>query len=309
MSEKPIGLLVMAYGTPRSLEEVEPYYTHIRRGRAPTPELLAELIGRYKAIGGVSPLNEITDAQATGIEAAIYSAEGPKFRLYQGMKHASPFISEAIHQMVDDGIEEAITLVLAPHYSTMSVASYQKSANDAAKEFGGPVLHHIDSWHLEPGFIDLLAKRVHEAVHRLPNPDKARVIFTAHSLPERILEVNDPYPTQLHETGDAVAKKLGLNNYSFGWQSAGRTAEKWIGPDILDVLREVQREGEDEIVICPAGFVSDHLEVLYDVDIECQALAKELGIHLVRTRSLNAEPQFLEMLAGVVLRTAKSEVL
>lgn len=305
MLTEPIGVLVMAYGTPRSLTEVEPYYTHIRHGRKPTPALLDNLIERYQAIGGVSPLNDITSAQAKGIEHRLNRLGAGKFKVYLGMKHASPFIADAVVQMARDGIRHAVSIVLAPHYSTMSVKTYQKEAEDKAAEFGMPNFVHVDSWHLEPLFIDLLADRVKTALKDFASVAKVRVLFSAHSLPERILSIGDPYPQQFRETGDTVAKQIGLTNYSFAWQSAGRTEEKWLGPDILKVLRELHDGGEDNVVVCPTGFVSDHLEVLYDVDIECQTTAKELGMHLTRTESLNADPRFLDMLSSVLLRRAE----
>ncbi len=300
MRQAPLGVLVMAYGTPKNLSEVEPYYTHIRHGRKPTPELLQELISRYEAIGGVSPLNEITEAQGRGIEEQLNRDGGRSCKVYLGMKHVSPFIGDAVKRMAEDGIAEAVTLVLAPHYSTMSVASYQKAADEAATELGAPTLYHVDSWHLHPRYLDVLGRRVQEALNRYENPAEVTVIFSAHSLPERILAVGDPYPQQLRETGQAVAEKLGLTRVTYAWQSAGRTQDKWLGPDILDVLRELAADGVRDVVVCPAGFVSDHLEVLYDIDIECQALARELGIRLTRTRSLNADPEFLRALAEVI---------
>lgn len=304
--QSPIGVLVMAYGTPRNLDEVEPYYTHIRHGRVPSPELLQNLIDRYQAIGGVSPLNEITKAQAEGIAARLNASETGTYKVYLGMKHAAPFIEDAVAQMAADGIERAVSLVLAPHYSTMSIKTYQDTANEAAAKFGQPAFLHVDSWHLEPGFIELLADGVQKALSQFPEHANVRVLFSAHSLPERILTIGDPYPTQLKETGDTVAKKLGLTNYSFAWQSAGRTNEKWLGPDILDVLASLHEEGQDDVVVCPAGFVSDHLEVLYDVDIECQNVAREFGMHLVRTPSHNANPRFLDLLARVIRERAES---
>lgn len=300
MSQKPLGILVMAYGTPKNLDQVEVYYTHIRRGNPPTPELLAELKSRYEAIGGVSPLNEITEAQASGLESILNEDGGRACKVYLGMKHTSPFIADAVEDMVKDGIEEAVTLVLAPHYSTMSVAVYQKNAQEAADKLGSPTLYHVNDWHLQPRFIDVLAKRVETSIALHPRPEEVTVIFSAHSLPQRILDVNDPYPTQLHETGDAVAAKLALPQHTFAWQSAGRTSDPWLGPDILDVIRQLREDGVHDVVVCSAGFVSDHLEVLYDVDIECQALAKELGLTLTRTTSMNADSEFLTALAEVV---------
>ncbi|MCL6445523.1 MAG: ferrochelatase [Alicyclobacillus sp.] len=305
MTTSPLGLLIMAYGTPSSLDQVEAYYTHIRRGRPPTPELLADLIRRYQAIGGVSPLTQITRAQAEGIEAAV-NALGVPCKAYLGMKHASPFIADAVAEMVEDGIKHAITLVLAPHYSTMSVGAYQQTAEEAAAAQGGPTLHHIDNWHLDPGFIKVLARHVEQALLRFPDGATPTVVFSAHSLPARILAQGDPYERQLHETGEAVTAKLGLQRVTYAWQSAGRTNEPWLGPDILEVIRTLAAEGVRDIVSCPAGFVSDHLEVLYDLDIDCAALARELGVRFVRTQSLNTDQEFLKALANVVYQKANS---
>lgn len=298
--DKVLGVLVMAYGTPRNLDEVLPYYTHIRRGRAPSPEQLDDLTNRYKAIGGVSPLTEITDAQCKGIEDALNADGGRKVKVYQGLKHTYPYIEEAVATMHSDGIEEAVCLVLAPHYSTMSVASYLHSAQAKAAELGGPKLYSVNEWHLHPQFLNLLADRIEEALAKLQKPNDAMVVFSAHSLPERILSIGDPYPTQLHESGDAVAKMLELPRHTFAWQSAGQTGEPWLGPDILEKLKSMQEEGFTQIVSCSQGFVADHLEVLYDIDIEAQEVAKSLGQTLVRTRQMNADPAFVKMLANVV---------
>lgn len=305
MSKKPVGVLVMAYGTPHSLNDVEAYYTHIRHGRPPTPELLNELVSRYQAIGGVSPLNEITEAQAQGLEDLLnqgqtQSEDRNLYRVYLGMKHTTPFIEEAVRQMAEDGVEEAVSLVLAPHFSTMSVGGYQKTAREAATGFGTPVLYPIEQWHLEPGFLDLLANRVKESLAAFADPAQVMVVFTAHSLPEKILLQGDPYAQQLRETGNAVATRLGLPNYMFGWQSAGRTQDAWLGPDILDVLKDLRAENWNHVLVCPAGFVSDHLEVLYDLDIEAARLAKQLGMTFARTRSLNSDGAFLKTLAELV---------
>ncbi|WAH38454.1 ferrochelatase [Alicyclobacillus dauci] len=297
---KPLGLLVMAYGTPRNLDEVLPYYTHIRRGRAPSEEQLADLVGRYQAIGGVSPLAAITEAQARGIADILNRDGGRPVSLFLGMKHTSPFIEDAVKEMVAEGIEEAVGIVLAPHYSAMSIGGYQKAAREAAKELGGPKFRFVDSWHMEPAFLDVLTHRVEHALAECENPPEAMVVFSAHSLPERILTMNDPYVDQLHQSGEAVADRLNLQHYMFGWQSAGQTGEPWLGPDILDILRELKGDGFREVVSCSQGFVADHLEVLYDIDIEAQDLAKELGLHLVRTRQMNDDSRFLQALADAV---------
>ncbi|GMA51955.1 hypothetical protein GCM10025857_33120 [Alicyclobacillus contaminans] len=219
------------------------------------------------------------------------------------MKHTAPFIGDIVRKMTDDGIREAVTLVLAPHYSSMSVATYQRAADEAA---AGTNLRlwHVDSWHLHPRFLNVLTERVRTAVDAHGNADSVTVLFTAHSLPERILKFGDPYPQQLRETGLAVAEKLNLPHIDFAWQSAGRTNERWLGPDILEKLRALRAAGHRNVVVCAAGFVSDHLEVLYDIDIEAQAVARELGLRLTRTPSLNDDPEFLRALAEVVRQRA-----
>ncbi|MBF8378836.1 ferrochelatase [Alicyclobacillus mali] len=294
-----LGVLMMAYGTPRNLDEVEPYYTDIRRGRKPSPAELADLIRRYEAIGGVSPLHDITERQARAVEQALNARGDATFRVYLGMKHTEPRIAEAVAGMRRDGIDRAIAVVLAPHYSAMSVETYHKQAREAALD-GGPMLHCVNEWHLEPRFLDALAARVEEALRQCHRPEEAMVIFTAHSLPARILEMGDPYVDQLRESGEAVAQRLGLVHYTFGWQSAGRTQEPWLGPDLLATLESLRAEGYREVVVCAQGFVADHLEVLYDIDIEAKHRAEELGIRLVRTRQMNDDPDFVRAVADVI---------
>lgn len=304
-----MGLLVMAYGTPHSLDEVLPYYTDIRHGRPPSDEQLADLIRRYEAIGGVSPLTDITRRQAEGLAQLLNADGGRPVRLYQGMKHTSPFIPDAVARMYEDGITEAIAIVLAPHYSTMSIETYHQQVRETAARLGGPSFRYVRQWHMEPRFLDALADRVQEALARCREPQHAMVVFSAHSLPARILEMNDPYVEQLHESGDTIAKRLDLHHYMYAWQSAGRTREPWLGPDILDVLRDLKEEGYSEVVSCSQGFVADHLEVLYDIDIEAQARARELGLHLVRTRQMNDDPAFLAALRDAVRRAEREAEL
>lgn len=279
------GVLVMAYGTPATPDDVERYYTHVRRGRPPAPAQLAELQARYLAIGGTSPLLARTRAQTDGLQAAL----GAGYRVELGMKHAPPFIEDGTAVLARAGAERVVGLVLAPHYSRLSVGEY------ATRAVGADV---IESWHLEPGYVALLAGFVREALAGAPSGTE--VVFTAHSLPTRILDEGDPYPAQLEETAAAVAQAAGLDRWSVGWQSAGRTPEPWIGPDILDVLRERAAAGAAGVVVCPAGFVSDHLEVLYDLDVEARELARDLGLFFDRTRMPNDDPQFVETLARVV---------
>lgn len=310
MAKKTIGLLVMAYGTPRSLDEVEPYYTHIRRGRKPSPEALADLIERYEAIGGISPLAKITEEQAKTIEAKLNSNfTDIEFKAYLGLKHIDPFIEDAIKQMKEDGIEEAISLVLAPHYSTFSVKSYNGRAIEESEKIGGPTIYTIDSWYDHPKFIQYWVDEVKETFTQISKSDEAVVIFSAHSLPEKIIQMGDPYPKQLQETADLIAEGSGIKNYTIGWQSAGNTPEPWIGPDVQDLTRDLYKDkGYTSFVYCPVGFVADHLEVLFDNDIECKIVTDELGVDYYRPKMPNARENFIDCLASVITEKFEEKV-
>lgn len=306
------AVLAMAYGTPAGPAELEAYYTHIRRGRPPTPELLAGLRRRYEAIGGRSPLLELTRAQVAGIERALGEAGRPDVPVALGMKHAAPFIEDAVADLAAGGVRRIVGLVLAPHYSRLSVGEYAERARAAAAAAAGrPAVSVVPSWHLAPGYLDFLSTALEDALRTLPAQAHAgaHVLFTAHSLPTRILEEDDPYPTQLRETAAAVAVCTGLERWSVAWQSAGRTPEPWIGPDVLQALGEQAAAGASAVVVCPAGFVADHLEVLYDLDIEAAARARELGIAFARTASPNADPRLCGALAQVVLDQLAQDAL
>lgn len=296
-----IGVLVMSYGTARGPDDVEAYYTHIRGGRSPSPELLEELKERYRAIGGRSPLLEITERQVRGLEAQLNARGDAGFRAYNAMKHQSPYIEDAVRAMAADRLSRGVGIVLAPHYSRMSVGQYVERAEKAAAEHGVETTF-VQSYHDHPDFVAFVADRVEEAMSELPDElrGNAPVVFSAHSLPARILAEGDPYPQQLHDTANAVAERLGLRAYLAAWQSAGRTGEEWLGPDLSVVIRRLAEAGHRAVVSCPVGFVADHLEVLYDVDIEAQEAAREAGVTLVRTRSPNDDPAFLRVLATVV---------
>ena len=303
MAER-LAVLVMAYGTPRGPDDVETYYTDIRHGRPPPPELLEELQGRYRAIGGRSPLLDITLEQARGIQERLGITS------YVGQKHAAPFIADAVAEMNKDDVERAVGLVLAPHYSAMSIGDYRRRATKAAEDAGWTGrLDMVESWHLEPGYIDFLTNEVRRSVATLPETTRsdAVVLFTAHSLPERILQAGDPYPAQLEETATAVARRAGILRWQVGWQSAGRTDVPWLGPDVLEILPRLAGAGVRGVVVCPCGFVADHLEVLYDIDIEARQAARHLGMDLVRTRSPNTDPAFIDTLASVVRRALAKE--
>ena len=300
-----VGVVVMAYGTPRDSTQVEAYYTDIRRGRPPTVEQLKDLVDRYDAIGGISPLGERTETQRAALAAALEAKAPGRFAVVLGQKHASPFIEDAIAGLAKEGITKAVGLVLAPHYSALSVGQYLERATTAGGEHGVDVAG-IESWHLEPAYIEFLARTVRAHLDALP--PNTKVLFTAHSLPQRILESGDPYPDQVRATAAAVAARLGLrewSQWSVAWQSAGRTPEPWIGPDILAVLRDLAgSEGADGILVCACGFVADHLEVLYDLDIEAARLAAQLGLTFARAACVNDDPDVIEALATRVLERA-----
>lgn len=297
------AVLAMAYGTPADLDDVERYYTDILGGRPPPPELLGELCSRYRAIGGRSPLLEITQAQVKGIEERL---GGP--RVYLGQKHSAPFIEDAVSDILRDGAGHIVGLVMAPHYSVMGVGDYERRARLAAENAGwNRSVSIVESWHLEPGYISFLTEALRDAVSSLPDDvqQDALVVFSAHSLPERILQQNDPYPKQLRETAEAVASQLSLARWRTGWQSAGRSDDAWLGPDILEIIQAEARAGTPALVACPCGFVADHLEVLYDLDIEAAAAAADAGMSFARTRSPNDEPAFLDAVAAVVRRALR----
>jgi ferrochelatase len=305
MTKKRMGLLVMAYGTPRSTEEIEPYYTHIRRGRKPTPELLRDLTERYEKIGGISPLARITEEQAAALEARLNKIQNEyEFTSYLGLKHITPFIEEGVHRMHDDGIKEAVSIVLAPHYSTFSAKSYNRRAQEESEKISGPTIYSIDSWYQEPAFIHYWAERLKETITLIPEDeqDKTIVVFSAHSLPEKIVQMNDPYPEQIEDNARMIAEQAGVSHYTTAWQSAGRTPEPWLGPDVLDKIRELHNNEYTSMIFCPIGFVADHLEVLYDNDYECKNLAEELGVRYLRPPMPNTHDTFIEALASAVLK-------
>ena len=303
MTQK-IGVLVMAYGTPGSRDEVEPYYTRIRHGRPPTEEQLADLVRRYDAIGGISPLAERTASQVAGLARELELLAPGRFEVRFGAKYTSPDIEATAKSFVDDGFETVIGLALTPHFASMSTGEYLGRAEAALGE--GVTLLRIEQWYDADGFATLIADRVTAALSKLDDDARgdALVLFTAHSLPQRILESGDPYPSQLDDTARRVAEVAGLTPTQVAWQSAGRTPEPWIGPDILEVVAGLPDRGVRSVVVCPVGFVSDHLEVLYDVDVDAARVANESGVSLVRTESLNDDPAFLRVLAGAVIKAA-----
>ena len=291
------GVLLMAYGTPRDRDDVEAYYTDIRRGRPPTPEQLAELVARYDAIGGSFPLRAATEAQRDALAAALDEIAPDDFAVAIGTRHSSPSIEDALRELVSADATRVVGLVLAPHFSRMSIGAYADRAAKAAAESGVGV-DVVESWHQLPAYVDFLARATRDALALVPRGSE--VVFTAHSLPARIVDDGDPYPTQLRETAVAVAERLALDTWSVGWQSAGRTPEPWLGPDIGEIIRDRAARGCPGLVVCPCGFVADHLEVAYDLDIEAAGLAQSMELRFSRTATLGTDPAVMAALAELV---------
>jgi len=298
MAGERIAVLLMAYGGPGSLDEVEPYLADVRGGRPSAPAFVAEIKQRYAQIGGRSPIRELTEAQAAGVQRVL----GERFTVYVGMRHWHPYIRDVVGRIVADGHRRVVGIVLAPHYSALSVGAYEKQLLDAAVGRLEPAV--VRSWGDHPKFLDAVAGRVTQALQRFPAPDAVQVLFTAHSLPARILQTGDPYPAELEASAIAVARRVGLTSWRFAYQSAGATPEPWLGPEAGAVMRELAGQGHRAFLIVPIGFVCDHVEVLYDVDIVYQSLAHELGVHLERTRSLNDDPLLVGALAEIAHNAA-----
>jgi ferrochelatase len=298
----PIGVLVMAYGGPSSLDEIPGYLSDIRHGRPTTRAVLDEITNNYRQIGGKSPLLAMTRAQIDALAAHFDPAQ---VRFYLGMRHWAPWIEETIRDMLDDGVRQAVSLVLAPHYSGMSIARYQEKIRAGLEMYRGAIeFAHVESYHDAPKYIQALANRVLDGLSRWPEAQRrdVHVVLSAHSLPVRILEQGDPYDRQLRETAALVASRAGLRDDQWSWsyQSAGRSPEPWLGPQIEEHVAELARRGVRSIVSVPVGFVSDHVEILYDIDIKAQAVAREHGVRLERPPALNTDPLFIEQLAEVV---------
>ena len=307
MSKEKIGLLVMAYGTPYKEEDIEPYYTHIRHGRKPSEEALQDLKDRYEAIGGISPLARITDEQGEAIKDKLNEMQDDyEFELFIGLKHIHPFIEDAVTSMGEKGIKKAVSLVLAPHYSTFSVKSYNDRAQEKADQYGIELLS-VEDWYDAPGFIKFWADNIKDTYAKMSEAEreKAVLIVSAHSLPEKILKNGDPYPEQLAETARLITEEAGIEAYALGWQSEGNTPDPWLGPDVQDLTRELHDEkGYETFVYTPVGFVADHLEVLFDNDYECKVVCDEIGANYYRPKMPNTDPLFIETLAKVVLNQA-----
>jgi protoporphyrin/coproporphyrin ferrochelatase len=286
------AVVLMAYGSPATAEDIPAYLADIREGRPVSQEAIDELTERYRRIGGRSPLDEVTEQQRARLEHEL------GLPVFVGMKHWQPRIADAVEAALAGGAETLVGLVLAPHYSRLSIAGYRERLASALQ--GRAVLVFVESWHDHEPFLEVLASRVRAF--------DGHVVFTAHSLPERILGEGDPYRDQLLETSRLVAERAGLADWSFAFQSASATGEPWLGPDILEELDRLAANGVRRVLICPIGFVSDHLEILWDLDVEARERAAELGLELERIESLNDDPAFMRALAELVRRRLPREV-
>jgi ferrochelatase len=282
------AVVLMAYGSPDRIEDVPAYYSDIRGGRPVSPERLADLTERYRALGieASNPLNEITERTRAALQAQL------GVPVFTGMKHWRPRIADAAEAALAAGADTVVGLVLAPHYSRLSIAGYRDQLEQALA--GRAELEFVDSWHLEPGFVDLLAERIRGT--------GAHVVFTAHSLPARILAEGDPYERQLRDSAAAIAQRAAQRDWSFSYQSASPTGEPWLGPDILDHLDDLHARRVHDVLLCPVGFVADHLEIRWDLDTEAQRKAAELGMRLSRIEMPNDDPAFVAALAAIVQR-------
>jgi ferrochelatase len=307
--DKNPAVLLMAYGSPNSLDEVGEYLRQVRGGRLPMPEEVERLRDRYRQVGGQTPLLKITLAQAKALEEKLQSNR-PGSRVYVGMKHWYPFIEDVVEKIENDGAPSIIGLALAPHYSKLSIGGYADAVRRGLSRTGRPVpFIMIESWHDQQSLIAALSRRVRDGLEKFGEPSKAVVLFTAHSLPKKSVPDDDPYLSQLLETSQLVANKSGIESWDFAFQSAGQPIDSWMGPSINEKISELSRKEFRELLVCPVGFVSDHLEILYDLDMEAKDYASSLGTRLERTASLNDDPEFIDAIASQLRPLLKREIV
>lgn len=303
---KKVAVFLMAHGAPESLDDVAPYLQHIMKGRPPSQDILDQVIERYRLVGGKSPLLEITVQQAATLEVHLNQAEG-RFKVYVGMRHWHPFIHETVQQMLRDEPEQVIAISLAPQYSRLSVDVYHETLKQALSEAGSHVpVQFVESWNDQPHLIEGFVARIQDGLAQYPvsKRDSVQIVFTAHSLPAHVLEDGDPYPEEVAMTVDLIVKQLKLGpegeRWRFAYQSRGFRPGKWLEPEIDEVIDLLANQGTDNLLVVPIGFVSDHVEILYDIDILYKGLSAASGMKLRRTASLNTLPHFINALAEVV---------
>lgn len=310
MAADRVAVLLMAYGSPNTLDDVEAYFTDIRGGRVPSPEAVAELREKYRRVGVPTPLLAASTRLATRVEERLnQGTAAERFTVHLGMKHWTPRIASVAEEIALTGPARVVAIVLAPHYSKISTGGYRDRVQHAIDGSArGIDLDFVDSWHLLDGYLDALAENVTSVRQEFSSSEDLTVVFTAHSLPARILNEGDPYQDQLLETSEAVAKRAGVDRWRFSFQSQSPTGEPWLGPDLLDTLYRLHERGAQEVLVAPVGFITDHLEILYDIDIEAQEKARELGIELRRTPMLNDDARLADALAGLVQSRVQARV-
>ncbi len=302
-SSTNIGIFLLAYGGPLSLDDVEPYLLDVRGGRPTPPELVEEVRHRYALIGGRSPLLENTRAQARALENFLREHWGVDVPVFVGMRHWPPYIRDVVPEIVARGVRHLIAIPMAPHYSRLSIGAYRKALDEALAQVDDPPeVYFVERWGSHPRFVQAVAEKVREGLARFPAGarDQVAVIFTAHSLPQRIVEMGDPYPEELAESARLVAEAVGLATWHLAYQSAGASSVSWLGPDVGDLVEDLARAGTRHVLVVPIGFVCDHVEILYDIDIELRQRAEALGVRVERTESLNDSPGLVATLAALV---------
>lgn len=306
-ADQHIAVLLMAYGSPNRLDEVEAYFTDIRGGRTPSRDAVEELTERYREVGVPTPLLAVSSELAQKLEQLLNadSPDGSIYTVHLGMKHWTPRIASAVEEATTAGADRLLAIVLAPHYSTISSEGYRRQVENAVNRLAaqgkGPIpVDFVESWHELDGYIDALAENVRATRAQFSRPQDVVAVFTAHSLPARILKEGDPYQDQLLRTSQLVAQRAGMEAWRWSYQSQSHTGEPWLGPDLPDTVEALAREGHRAILVCSVGFIADHLEIYYDIDIEARAKADELGVELRRTPMLNADPRLARALYTLV---------
>ena len=296
------AVLILAYGSPDSLDDMEAYLNDIRGGRPMSPEFVAEFRRRYAEIGGRSPLNDNTYEQAESAERVL-RARGHDARVYVGMRHWAPWIRDTVRRMTGDGVEEAVAIVMAPHYSRLSIGKYREAVDESVKSAGSRIrFSFVNSWWRQPALLDAQEARVRAGLASFSRDDRraVKIVFTAHSLPERLLKMGDPYDDELKGNASAIAKRLGNVDWMFSYQSAAHTGEPWLGPQIEDTIPDLAEKGYRHALVAPIGFVCDHVEILYDIDIGVQEIARSRGMNVRRIASMNSDATFIEAVADAV---------
>ena len=302
-TQRPVAVLLMAMGGPDRLENVEAYLMDVRSGRATSPELVEEIRTRYRVTGGKSPVLEITREVATALEQRLNRPAGERYRCYVGLRHWHPFIKETYVKLLEDFPERVIGLCMAPQYSSLSIGAYMKKVEEARNELASETpISFVTSWHRHPLLIASIADNVHQTLQKFPSEVRSRVpvLFTAHSLPVRVVAMKDPYPEEIRGTVQAVCEQLGSQPTRFAYQSQGRSGEKWLGPSVEETLTELAEEGHRHVLVAPIGFICDHVETLYDIDIELTQLARTKGMQLERIPMLNASAPLIDIVTSVV---------